>query len=379
MDRADSGTFAAGQEQPEASWLPPNSLTPAATPTDWIIWTNPNGKARLFWDYSQSPPALCLEGLTDETQANANLLFTTVSNLPFLTTCDAMAEGKPAQVAVVFYEARGGVIMKRDPLFDPSLSMSPQAAWRRFARTTIAPLQARHVRLCITTSGLGKVWIRNVAVSIVRQRTLGGMGLTAAGRPTLGAGRVVSLMPPIGSPLPPGWKWDLNTIVSVPGASDLNQLPLAQVKLPEEYNFVVDFSVSSAYPELMQFLTHDDRSFYWTTSGLGGRVVGFGAINGRAPWHQGNTTGYWKPQTIVPGRQCISDVRVRRDSVAAFLDGVLISELATDYSNLGLVRAGWTTFPARTLGISAYKTDVRINAMRLVDMSDEPASRATEK
>jgi serine/threonine protein kinase len=99
-----------------------------------------------------------------------------------------------------------------------------------------------------------------------------------------------------------------------------------------EYDFKIDFTRESGDGVYNQFLSFAQHSFAWTMGQDADTVYGFSLVDG-AGGANNRTTGRMT-EIIKNGVRHTVDVKVRKDSVTAYLDGILLREFKTDYSDL---------------------------------------------
>lgn len=102
---------------------------------------------------------------------------------------------------------------------------------------------------------------------------------------------------------------------------------------PEEYDYRIVFTRMSGERALAQVMAKGSSQFQFDWSGWDGDVFGFGMI-GRLSTKENESTKIRKPLTI--GRRYTAEIRVRKDGAQAWLDGDMVTELKTDYSNVSL-------------------------------------------
>lgn len=137
------------------------------------------------------------------------------------------------------------------------------------------------------------------------------------------------------------------------------------VDLPESYDFTVTFRITGNDPNVAQIISRGQASFVWN---MGARNSGFGLVDGRPSGRNRSTIN----AKITSGKSHTSMVKVRPSSVSAYLDGVLVSRMETNYSDVSLA-AMWSLNKPGAIGIGADQPIVVSSAV-LVANSDEAAS-----
>ncbi|UCD57634.1 MAG: hypothetical protein JSV16_00560, partial [Candidatus Hydrogenedentota bacterium] len=118
--------------------------------------------------------------------------------------------------------------------------------------------------------------------------------------------------------------------------------PAARISLPykppEEYDFLIEFSVSKNPSCIAQLVSRGDTPFTWSMNAGGRRRCRVEDIDGHSVI--GNVT--LRPlYSFEPGRKYTSTVEVRNDRVRCLINGEPIVEHKTDYSDLSRNRK-WT-------------------------------------
>jgi serine/threonine protein kinase/WD40 repeat protein len=134
---------------------------------------------------------------------------------------------------------------------------------------------------------------------------------------------------------------------------------------PEEYDFRIAFIANSGYDALQQVCYGNGHRFLWTLSGRLNSVSGFGDISGVA--YESTATRVESRGWIVPGNRYTSNIEVRRDGVKAYLDGKLVSQWKTDFSDMslpGYVRPR----KERTLGLAFWGKSLTIESAELIEL-----------
>jgi hypothetical protein len=125
-----------------------------------------------------------------------------------------------------------------------------------------------------------------------------------------------------------------------------------QGKLPEQYDFEIEFTPQSGGLCVSQLLSAYGAGFACDFGGWWNKVVAFQLVDGRTGDNNRSTTR--RPEWLTAGRRHIAVVKVRRNSVAAFLNGQHVVTLPTDYRNLRY-RDDWA-IPVDSLGIGSWGT-----------------------
>ncbi len=145
--------------------------------------------------------------------------------------------------------------------------------------------------------------------------------------------------------------------------SDVKSTDHARVRLippPDgEYDFSMTFT-TGAKPYVSQILSFKGKQFIWTYFQ---KDSGFAQVDGKGA--RQNPSNVQKG--IKPNTKYTSVIKVRDNSVSAYLNGELYSTLNTDYSNLSL-NAMWDLGAAKPLGIVA-QCPITIEAITLTPIA----------
>src|SRR5687768_14267713 len=110
-------------------------------------------------------------------------------------------------------------------------------------------------------------------------------------------------------------------------------------RAPDEYDFVVEFTrllgneaVSQLAVEPGSRAAREDRGFELTVGAWGNKVSGFQLIGGKGP--NDHPAGKKADKTLENGRRHVMTVQVRKDRVRSLLDGKVITDWPTNYSDI---------------------------------------------
>ncbi len=110
----------------------------------------------------------------------------------------------------------------------------------------------------------------------------------------------------------------------------------ARLRLPYrprgEYDFAITFSRKSGSFLVGQILSYDAKDFAWLMGREQNTYDGFELVDNMIL--PKNRTAVHLEPALVNGQRYTSVVKVRKDSISAYIDGKLVSVLNTDYSNL---------------------------------------------
>ncbi len=135
---------------------------------------------------------------------------------------------------------------------------------------------------------------------------------------------------------------------------------------PDEYDFRIIFTRRDGDDNVKQILTHGGRNFAWTMGAYVNTRAAFELINGAGA--HANPSTVEKPGILQNDKQHTSIVQVRNESVKAYLDGELLAEWKTDYSDLGL-REHQRLRDQKLLGISTYNSVTVFHRIEILEIA----------
>jgi serine/threonine protein kinase len=103
---------------------------------------------------------------------------------------------------------------------------------------------------------------------------------------------------------------------------------------PQEYDYRIVFVSTNANDEVEQNCAANGRRFGLGVGEYANTITGFRTIDGK--WTNANPTTRNADHWLVPGRRHVSVVKVRKDSMEAWLDGTKIISYETDWSDVGV-------------------------------------------
>jgi hypothetical protein len=156
------------------------------------------------------------------------------------------------------------------------------------------------------------------------------------------------------------WKLENGALVSDATQAAVIEIPYLP---PDEYDFRIVFTRQSGNEGgICQFLSHAECRFTWLMAGWGSKVFGFEQIGGKAA--DANPTTFRPNSGLENGRQYTALVEVRKDRVAAFLDGRLISQWKTDYKDVSR-DCTWTASRGMLLGLGSWQSPTVFHRVEL--------------
>jgi hypothetical protein len=167
-----------------------------------------------------------------------------------------------------------------------------------------------------------------------------------------------------------GGKWELRD-----GALVSDGTPGAKIEFlyqpPPEYDYKVEFARTDGTDSVGLTCWAMGHQFMFALATLN---CGFELINGKDAFN-GPTTRH-AAAYLVNGRRCIAIVRVRKDGVQAFLDGKLITEWKTDYSDLSMTD-GWKLHRGDTIGLDSWKSPTVFYSAEIIEITGKGKPLAT--
>jgi hypothetical protein len=167
------------------------------------------------------------------------------------------------------------------------------------------------------------------------------------------------------------WTMSKDGLTSDGGASSTIGIP---VTLPEEFDFRVEFEREDARPDgvVAQIVSVPGRKFAWEMGIRKNTVMGFASIGGKSSVE--NVTTAKGRALPPPGQMCTSVVQVRRDSIAAYVDGALVSRYRTDGSDLSLP-SGWSG-GSNSLALGTWKGQTTFHKIELIPVNSSTTDQA---
>ncbi len=149
------------------------------------------------------------------------------------------------------------------------------------------------------------------------------------------------------------------------GSEAFTKLRLPYVP-PAEYDLLVVFMRKTGYGDVNLLLTHQGTPFLWAMGAVGNSIFGFGTINGA--WAATNPTTRHDSNCLDNGRLYTVVVQVRKDGVAAYVDGRLKSSWKTDYKDMSS-DANWGLPESRYLGLGTYESPTEFRRIEVLEIS----------
>ncbi len=172
---------------------------------------------------------------------------------------------------------------------------------------------------------------------------------------------LLKLVDPARDGLNGDWSLEDQALVSNDAKSARLRIPY---RLPEEYDYLVEFERISGLESISQVMSQGDHPFEWGMSLRGKDNFAFYKIDGRNWDHSPALCRYLPPGL---GRRHISVVSVRKGKARAFLDGTLLGKWKTDYRDMSLPQGEWNG-PV-SIGLRTYASPTRFYRIELYEVS----------
>jgi predicted Ser/Thr protein kinase len=138
---------------------------------------------------------------------------------------------------------------------------------------------------------------------------------------------------------------------------------------PEEYDVRLTFTRHAGEYCVSLLLSRRGTSFIWVMEPTG--RFGFERVYGQDFLR--NPTSVPNGPVLEPGRPHTAVVQVRRDGLRAFIDGRLIREWKTDYSDLTM-NPGWALRDPQALGVGVWQSATTFHRLEILEVSGKGLS-----
>jgi len=202
--------------------------------------------------------------------------------------------------------------------------------------------------------------------------------------PVSGTGRMLRVPPPPAKPVTPAGKAAIDVLALVDPKKDAvggswskeggklvsDATKFARLEIPyqppAEYDLTVVFSRVSGASDINQILCRPGKQFVWVL-GAGDSRYGFGLVRGQWTSSPTNPTIGDRPG-FPPGKEHTSVIQVRKDAIRAYLDGELLREVKTDYSDFSMA-PGWTLRSENLLGLASFESPTAFHKVEIVEVT----------
>lgn len=131
---------------------------------------------------------------------------------------------------------------------------------------------------------------------------------------------------------------------------------------PEEYDFKIVFKRVSGEEDVNQMFCARGKALMWSMASGKNTWMGFECVQGKAT--AGGPASVKVAKALENNRTYTSIVQVRKRVVRAYLDGKIVKEYRTDYSDFSM-RNEWKLKNERVLGLGAYNSKVVFEKIEL--------------
>ena len=159
------------------------------------------------------------------------------------------------------------------------------------------------------------------------------------------------------------WRITEGALVSGSEAYARIQIPYEP---PDEYDFRIVFVRTSGNGDVKQIVSRLGRAMAWSMGVGNNKLFGFGVVHGKNLGQ--NATTVESEACLTNGRVTASTVQVRRRCVKAYVDGKLISQLETDFSDLTL-SSRWEMPNRRLLGVGCFGSITEFQKIELLEIT----------
>ena len=170
---------------------------------------------------------------------------------------------------------------------------------------------------------------------------------------------LLSLIDPVRDRIVGDWRLEKGVLYSPAVRAEI-EIPYTP---PAEYDFAIEFERIDGNDTILQHLTTKRSMFAWVLGGYGNGICGFDCVGG--------SRVNANPTTVNLGftnhERHRSTVQVRRGHVAGYLDGNLLRDYKTDYSDLSPA-PDWP-FREHVLGIGTTECSCAIYTAELLEVS----------
>jgi serine/threonine protein kinase len=155
--------------------------------------------------------------------------------------------------------------------------------------------------------------------------------------------------------------------ISLRSTDDDARVSLAFPYVPRgQYDLCIDFTRNSGGDGLDQYLAYRGHGFCWTLGGHHNSMSSFWRVGNGG--FGDNATKFAQQGMLTNGHRHRSKVEVRSGRVAAYLDGILVSEYKTNYSDLHF--PGSADFPniwGNQVGVSILNSDITLHQVEVIE------------
>jgi len=156
-------------------------------------------------------------------------------------------------------------------------------------------------------------------------------------------------------------KWSLSGGILTVEASNYSRLEFPY-EPPAEYDFTMIFLRKAGNDDVVQLLSRTQKGFAFHMQYIGS---GYGFVSAT---HHDEAAAVIKKDPLANNKRHTSVVKVRKDSVGAYLDGKLITEWKPSETDLGAYKP-WALRKETVLGLGSYGNVVEFYKLEVVEVS----------
>ncbi|MCY3020787.1 MAG: hypothetical protein NTW87_17355 [Planctomycetota bacterium] len=135
---------------------------------------------------------------------------------------------------------------------------------------------------------------------------------------------------------------------------------------PQEYDFRVRFTRQEGTDSVTQIMSRGERSFGWVMGGVNNTVFGFETVGGVSA--MANPTTVKRTACLENGKAYTSLVQVRKTGLKAYLDGQLVCQWRTDFSDMDVYK-DWKLPMPGILGVGSWNGPTVFHSIELVEIA----------
>jgi hypothetical protein len=159
------------------------------------------------------------------------------------------------------------------------------------------------------------------------------------------------------------WRRDRLGLTSDNDATARLRIPYAP---PEEYDFHIQFTRNDGDDQVSQILTHSGRNFIWGNGASHNAIHAFSMVNGRNG-ASNKTKVAVLAEEKPKGRMHDSVVQIRKNYVAAYVDGRLVSRHETNFSDMSIYSG--TAIGGGALGLATWNTPTTFSLVEVTEVT----------
>jgi hypothetical protein len=174
---------------------------------------------------------------------------------------------------------------------------------------------------------------------------------------------VLKLVNPADCAVRGSWMLTDDGLVSPARGDALLRLPYRPTP-GEQYDLRASFTRVSGTEDGDLVLSKDSNPFLYVIGGWAGTTCGFAMLDGKNA--NDNQTMIRSPRMIISNRKYAECICVRRNSVAVYIDGKLVTRLSADFSELSVPRDCST---GGSLGLRSYNSEYVFHSVEVAEIT----------